>query len=44
MVNGKEQFSGKVKPESAVILESWKARSDRHLLYSAKIEIDLDKD
>lgn len=40
-VNGKQAFSGKVEPSVDVVLESWKLREDRELLYRAKVEVDV---
>ncbi len=42
-VDGKRAFRKKIKPSSEVLLESWEAREDRQLLYSAKAEIDVKK-
>ena len=40
----KTLFEGKVKPSSEVLLESWRAREDRQLLYRAKVSVSLDAD
>ena len=34
-------FEGEVKPAFEVVLETWKAREDRDLVYRAKVVIDL---
>lgn len=40
--NGSVRHTGKVKPETATILESWKSREDRQLLYRAKVTLRLE--
>lgn len=42
-VNGKELFHEKVTATSESLVESWLAREDRELLYSAKVTIELPK-
>lgn len=38
---GKTLFEGKVKPSSDVVIETWKAREDRELVFRAKIAIEI---
>jgi len=40
-VNDTVAFKGRVKEDSQVVVESWRTREDRELLYSAKVEIDI---
>ena len=36
---GKKLFEGKVKPSADAVLESWRAREDRELLYRASVTV-----
>ncbi len=38
---GSTLFEGEVKPDLAVVLESWKAREDRDLVYRARVTVEL---
>jgi len=38
---GATLFEGEVKPSAAVLLETWRAREDRDLLYRAKVTVDV---
>jgi len=38
---GATLFQGKVQPSLDVVLETWRAREDRELLYRAKVVVDL---
>jgi pimeloyl-ACP methyl ester carboxylesterase len=43
LVNGRRQFSGRVKPSLATALESYRRRNDWGLIYPIKIELAADK-
>jgi predicted esterase len=38
-MKGKKLFEGKVKPSADAVLESWRAREDRELLYRASVTV-----
>ncbi|HEX7901622.1 MAG TPA: hypothetical protein VF950_27940 [Planctomycetota bacterium] len=38
---GKKLFEGKVKPSAEAVLESWRAREDRELLYRASVTVTV---
>ena len=40
---GRTFFEGDVKPSVDVVLEAWRAREDRELLYRAKVTVDVTK-
>ena len=38
-MKGRKLFEGKVKPSVDAVLESWRAREDRELLYRASVTV-----
>jgi hypothetical protein len=39
MMGARKLFDGKVKPSVDTVLESWRAREDRELLYRASVTV-----